>query len=267
MKIDDQQELKPVYIHEARYSDGDEIGIIDLAMVLVHRKVLIAVIFMIFIASGVAVALYTPKAYSYSLTIEIGSQIINGSVISFESPQALLAKLKHSYIPKTLSKHRQSHPDDKNKYKIKSSVPSGSNITLLEINGTKDQEDTIKELLQTISQYAIADHDRIFKTIKIDLEARLNQTKNELKSLKNSNNNATDIMATQNIESLASQIANLRMTREVMPPMRSLDPIGSSQKTNIIIFAFAGIFLGIFTAFFTEFVSKVQQRIDEEDKA
>jgi len=267
MKTNDLQELKPVYIHEASYTAGDEISLVDLAMVLVRRKVMIISIFIVFIVSGITLALLIPRTYTFSTTIEIGSQIISGSIKPFESPQALLAKLQYSYIPQILSEHKQSHPDDKNKYRINSSVPSGSNITLLEIKGTEDQADTLKQLLQITSQKAIEDHNRIFQSVKKNLETRLIQATNNLRTLRNSKNNETEVASSQSIiESLSSQLANLRNTREVLPPIRSLDPTGSGRKTIVIITAIAGIFLGVFAAFFAEFLSKVKLKIGEKGK-
>jgi len=236
-------------------------------MVLIRRKTMIAVIFTVILALGVTKALFTPRIYTVSATIEIGNQIINGTIQPLESPQALLAKLQYSYIPQILVEHKQTSPDDKKRYQITSRVPTGSNITLLEIKGTEDQVDTLINLLQAVSQKAIQDHSRIFTSAKSGLETRLNQAYNTLKSLKNDSNNESGIAINQTIiETLKSQLTNLRNTREISPPIRSIDPTGGSRKLIVIIFAFAGIFLGVFAAFFTEFLSKVKKKIDEDDK-
>ena len=259
MKTSDLQEVKPIYIHEATYSKDDEISLVDLVMILVRHKALITSIFILCIALGTTKALITSKTYTYSTSIEIGSQIIGGSVKHFEAPQALLAKLQHSYIPQTLSEYKQSSPEDKTRHYIKSSVPTGSNITLMEIKGTEDQAGTLKRLLQQTSQKAIQDHSRIFQSVKKSLETRLNQATAHLKSLKN---NDTEAMIAQNsIELLSSQLANLRNTREITLPIRSIEPTGKSLNIIIIISAFIGLFLGIFAAFFAEFLSKVKRKL------
>jgi len=265
MKTSDLQELKPVYVYKADYYTDDELSLIDLAMVLTRRKTMIAIIFIALIALGVALALFTPRTYTYSATIEIGSQFISGSSKPFESPYALAAKLQYSYILQVLIEHKQSSPNDKNRYQIKASVPEGSNIILLETKGTEDQGNTLIGLLQSVNQLAIRDHNRIYTSVKSDLEARLIQTTNTLKSLENESTNKTTIATNQNIiESLKSQLANLHNTREVLPPIRSIDPTGGSRKIIVVISAFAGIFLGIFVAFFSEFLSKIKQKINEK---
>ncbi len=79
--------------------------------------------------------------------------------------------------------------------------------------------------------------------------------------LKKSDDNETEVATQQKlIEVYSSQLANLRETREILPPMKSIEPTGgTSGKLIIIIAAFAGIFLGVFSAFFAEFVAKIRE--------
>ena len=78
--------------------------------------------------------------------------------------------------------------------------------------------------------------------------------------LKNTDDNETEVSTQQNlIELYSSQLANLRKTREILPPMKSIEPTGTSRKLIVIISAFAGVFLGVFSAFFAEFVAKIRE--------
>lgn len=265
MKNNDLQQLKPIYIHDFNHASDDEISLVNLMAALLRRKLLIVTIVIITLSSGLAFALLTPRTYTSSVIIEVGTQLIDGSIQTFERPAALLAKLQYSYIPQVLSEHRQSNPDDKGKYKIKSSVPKGSNIILTESNGNEDQTDTLNNLLQVISQKAIQDHTHIFESIKKDLESRLEQANIKLELLKNRDGDDTEVSnVLGNIESLKTQVSNLRNTRIVLQPMKSLEPTGTSRKVIVIISLFAGIGIGVFAAFFADFWLKVQGRINEE---
>ncbi|NOY71290.1 MAG: hypothetical protein GXP14_02765 [Gammaproteobacteria bacterium] len=266
MKTSDSQEIKTIYIHEVGYSKDDEINLLDLIVVLIRHKILIITIFTACIILGLTKALNTPKTYTYRTTIEIGSQVVGSRIVPLESPNTLLAKLEYSHVPQILNKLRQQSPDDKKKHQIRSIVPSGSKIVLLEATGTKEQEDTLKKILQQISQKVIQDHTHIFQSLKENLEATLNLANKSLNSFKG-NNNYTEIVMNQNIiESISSQLANLRNTREILPPTKSLYPISKNQKATILIAAFTGLFLGILTAFFIEFLSQVRKKI-ATDKA
>lgn len=261
MKDSEIQELKPLYIHDARYSANDEITLVDLAMVLVRHKRMIAVITTFIIAIGVTAALFIPKSYSFSTSIETGSQIINGTIIPFESPETLLAKMQHVFIPQILNEQRQSNPEDKKKYKIKASIPKSSVIIVLEIKGSKDEADLMTALLQKITRQAIQDHQRIYDAVKKNLVALNEQAKTELLALDQNKDNVEEKMhlLKGRIEILESQLANLRNTREILPPMKSIEPTGTSKKLIVIISAFAGIFLGVISAFLADFSSKVRE--------
>ncbi|MFK5854811.1 MAG: Wzz/FepE/Etk N-terminal domain-containing protein [Bacteroidota bacterium] len=264
MKNNNLQELNPIYIQEARNSSDDEISLIDLAMVLVNRKKLISLIVILFITIGITAALFAPKKYTYSTSIEIGSRIINDSVYPFDSTQTLLAKLQHSFIPQVLNAQRLSLPENKEKYVIKVSIPKGSNILVLKSKGTEDQDILLSKLLQNVTQKATSDHSRIFDSVKQNITSRLKVAKNELQRLKKSNNNETAVTNKQNlIELYSSELANLRNTREMQPPMKSLEPTGTSRKLIVIIAAFAGVFIGVFAAFFAELVTKVREKQGE----
>ena len=253
-------ELKPVYIHEASYSTEDDISLLDLALVLVKRKKLISLIFTGFIVLGIAAALLTPKKYNYSISLEIGSNIISGSIKPFESPETLLAKIQHVFIPQALNEQRQTSPEDKTKYKITASIPKSSAIIVLEVKGTEDEADFLKSLLQRITQKAIFDHSRIYNSIRDNVASRLKQTTTELEMLKKTDDNETEVATQQNlIELYSSQLANLRETREILPAMKSTEPTGTSRKLIVIIAAFAGISLGVFSAFFAEFIATVRE--------
>ncbi len=200
------------------------------------------------------------KNIPFRTSIEIGSQIFNGTINPFESPETLLAKVRHVFIPQALNEQRQTNPEDKTKYKIKASIPKSSVIIVLEIKGTEKKADLLKRLLQSITQKATLDHSRIYDSVRKNITSLLNKATTELQILKNSNANETEIATQQNlIEVYSSQLANLRNTHEMLPPMKSIEPTGTSRKLIIIIAAFAGIFLGVFSAFFAEFVAKIRE--------
>jgi len=184
MKNKELQELKPVYIHETSHSSDDEINLIDLAVILTQRKILIVLIITIFMTLGITKAMLTPKQYTVSTSIEIGSQIIDGDVKSFESPQNLLAKLQHSFIPLTLNTYQLSNPDDTNNYIIRSSVPNSSNMIVLEMSGKEDKIGLMSDFLRETTLKIFQDHKRTYDSVKNNLIALTNQAKTELERLK-----------------------------------------------------------------------------------
>lgn len=261
MKDNELQQLKPVYIHEAFNSHDDEISLVDLALVLVRRKIIIIGILSLFIALGVAAALYLPKTYDYHSSIEIGTQLIIGERQPIETPSSLLAKINYSFIPETLHQYQQQNPEDQKAYKIIASNPEDSDIITLSMSATEDQSELVHGFINSITRNIMQEHTALFDAIKETLELQLTQATNRLNSMGNSSENLTEKNSLQDkIDSYLSQLSNLRGSKIISQPMKSQKPTGISRKLIVLIAAFAGLFIGIFAAFFVEFAAKVRER-------
>jgi len=261
MKDNELQQLKPVYIHEAFATHEDEVSLIDLALVLVRRKRIIISILSLFIALGVAAALFLPKKYDYRSSIEIGTQLINGNIKPIEPPSSLLAKADYSFIPKVLSQYQQNNPEDDKTYEIKANNPKGSNIITLSMSASEDKPELVNAFIKSVTQNIKLGHEELFNTIKETLELQLTQATNRLNSMNNSSENLAEKNSLQDkIDSYLSQLANLRGTKVISEPMKSQKPSGTSRKLIVVIAAFAGLFIGIFAAFFVEFAAKVREK-------
>ncbi len=260
MKNSDLQELKPIYIHEANNVAADEISLIDLAMVLVRRKKMIAVIIIIITALGAVMALAKPKTYTFRTSIEIGNQVVNGTILPFESTQNLLAKIKYSFVPQILSMEKLSQSGER-KYTIRSSVPKSSDIIVLEVEGTEGQAKILTNILKEITKKSIQDHERIYDAVKQNFTFLKMQAEGEIALLNTEKDRRTEeiLLLKNSIDTYNLKLANLRNTREVSFPMRSIEPTGISRKFIVIIAALAGIFIAVFSSFFAEFVSKVKK--------
>lgn len=262
MKNDKLHELRPLYIHETNYRTDNEINLIDLALVLIRRKVMVTSIFAALLVFGTIFTLLTPKTYTFSTTIEIGRQIISGAFQPLERSQSFLAKIKYGYIPQVLIEHRRAYPDNTKKYKITPSTPDSDrgSILLLEIEGYENNAKTLKTLLKTITQIAIQDHNRLYQSVKKSLETSIIETSRRLDALEKSDNSQNEIAEVLTvIEALKFQLSNLRNTRVVLPTVRSIEPIGMSKIVIILIYALAGLLLGILSAFFADFADKLKK--------
>lgn len=265
MKNNKLQELKPIYIHENTYQSANEVSLIDLAMVLIKRKALIITIIIGFLIFSISVALLTSKKYTYSTSLEIGSQIINDNIRPFESPQTLSAKLQNGFIPKALSKQHKTSQKDSPKFKIEVSIPKDSKIVVLKAVGTDEKGNIINKLLQDTANFAIEDHNRVYEAVRKNLTSQIEQTEIELSSLNTAEDSYEDKarLLKSDISLLQSQLANLRGTRQILPPMKSTEPTGTNKKLLVIASMLIGLFVSILAAFFVEFIFKIQERSRE----
>lgn len=263
-KNNSSKKLKPIYTHDLHASKSDEINFIDITIMLIKHKLMIAIILVINIIIGVIFTLQKPTIYTYSTSIEIGSQIINGTTTPLESAETLLAKLNYSFIPQVINDQHPPATKEKKKgsYNIEPVIPKNSMIIVLTAKVKNEQENTIINILNSITKKTIQDHKRIFQSVKINLKTKLNQAITDLKRLKKEKDNEAEIIINQSIiESLETQLRNLRNTRQIQPPIQISTSTNNNRTIIIIASAFSGLFLGIFAAFFTEFLSKVKQKI------
>ncbi len=259
MKNSELQDLKPVYIHEVSNSDADEISLVDLIIMLIRRKKMLIAIMCMVTTVGAGMALLVPKMYTFSTSIEIGGQVIDGTNRPFESPQTLLAKLQYSFIPQILYKQQLANPNDR-RYTISPREPRSSGIIVLEVKGTEDQADLLIDLLRQVTEKTIQDHKRIYEAVKENLTLLKTQAEGGIASLNSKKDRPTEEirLLEYRIDTYNSKIANLRNTREVSSPIRSVDPAGN-RKSLIIIAFFVGVFVAVFAVFFAEFISRIKE--------
>ncbi|MCI0507725.1 MAG: Wzz/FepE/Etk N-terminal domain-containing protein [Gammaproteobacteria bacterium] len=172
------QQSMPPYYYE------DEISLIDLWLVLVRRKKLLIITFAAVVIIGLVLALITPKKYSYSTSIEIGSRVIQDKVQPIESPETLLAKIQESYIPFVQQQYRNEKSDNDALHRITARIPKGSQIIVLESNGGAERGDAYKELQQRVINEVQSDHKRILEVIRKELEIARNKAMDKLEELK-----------------------------------------------------------------------------------
>ena len=236
MKNNELQELKPVYIQEARGCSDDEISLIDLAIVLIKHKFVILVVLFIAVAAGIGFSSTITKSYTYQANINIGSYVIDGEYLPFEPPLSLIAKIEHGYIPTLLEAPEYN-------FSISASNPKKSEVIKLTASGKKDQGELMAVALNQLSQLIIDDHNQIY---------------NALSASKTQQN----LAATPSQESSAGHsITSLQKTSILTKPKPSGFTYSKNRKLILIISLVAGLFLGIFAAFMVEFISRVRAEL------
>ena len=91
------------------YYQEDEINLLDIFLVLVKRKKVIAMVAGVCIVIGIVFSFTTSKVYTYSTSIEIGAtgspvgddgfeENVNQQLKLIDNPNTVLAKIQESYI-------------------------------------------------------------------------------------------------------------------------------------------------------------------------
>jgi len=170
------------------YYYEDEISLVDLWLVLVKRKRIIAVVLAACTIIGLVIALLVPKQYNFNTSIEIGSRVIKENVQPIESPETLLAKIQESYIPLVQHNYLKQQADGDSMYSMTARVPKGSLLIVLESRGAEKYGEIYKALQQNVVDEVKNDHQRILGIIRKELEIVRNEAVNKLEELKDGHN-------------------------------------------------------------------------------
>lgn len=276
-----------LYTQRPEINDTDEIRLVDIWLVLVRRKFVIAALVLVSIAFGLAYALFTPHSYAYTTIIEIGT---NGQNELIEPLETVRAKVVDGYIAQVLQLHLKNSSNGEARYGINAEVPKSSQVLILRSKGTAENEPVYVALHGAIVDRLKSDHLRVQNPLRKDLETRLQMRERSLAELRDQAKSfeaqikrleqkrelparelsyLTSLRLADNqraqsdlaplIDNARQQLANMRETNAVVLPMRSMDPVGLGKTTTVMLSALIGLFLGIIAAFFVDFVAKTHE--------
>lgn len=148
-----------------------EYTLLDLLEVLVERWRTLLAAFVITLLIGLPTALSRPDVYAYTTSIEIGNRVAGDNTVPLESSEAVLAKLKESYVPLAVHALENSNAIGTGKFDVDARVPKSSQMVVLSSRG--GMNDSAYRLLHTkVVEYLRADHDRMMSVIKKELELK-----------------------------------------------------------------------------------------------
>lgn len=157
----------------------DEISLVDLWLILLRHRRLIAAIVVAALLLGLAVAVLKTDRYSYTTTIQIarvGDQLL-------EQPDTLLAKLNESYIPYVLQQRLQQEPGAMAIH-ASAEIPKNSNLILIRSEGPAADADLHLKVHGQILDRLAQDQDPAIDVVKLSMENDLNRLRNQLDKLK-----------------------------------------------------------------------------------
>lgn len=161
----------------------DEISLVDLARVIWrHRRGALAT-FVVIAASGLAAAALLPKKYTYTTTVEVGSRVKDDRIVPIEAPDAALAKLRESYIPRERRRYLEAHPDARGTFKLAARLPAGSQLLVLEAAGPERSAAAYKAVQEQVVQALEADHARLFQNQRSAVELDKQRAEQNLQTL------------------------------------------------------------------------------------
>lgn len=177
-----QQSGQPTTPVQYAPSQEDEISLIDIWLVIYRHKNVVITIILLITALGLFVSLIQPKKYSYSTSLEIGSQIIDGKVVLIDKPETVLAKLKESYIPLVIQQYQVNSMGEAKV--IEAHIPKNSELIMLEAKGIENHKKIFFEVFGAVVKKVVDDHERIISVIKKGYESSISSVVYKIEGLK-----------------------------------------------------------------------------------
>jgi len=267
-----------------QYVQEDEIDIREYINVIVRRKKLVLVIFLVSVITSAIVSLMMPKIYEITSTVQLGN--VNGSLINNEDVKAII--LNQNSLSSIINDlHLKISPESLQKA-IKISDITGTN--LLKIKITYPGIDTALKINDAIVNPLIVQGQNKYQERLALVNERLTELEAEIK------NAESDIVRTQTLISglpsvrgvsqadvslriillqntlptYESNLTALRNQRNGMKlalieakdfkvfdaPIRPKYPVGPKKALNVIIAGILSLIFGAFLVFFLESLGK-----------
>lgn len=160
----------------------DEISLIDLWIILIHRKWVIAGVLLLCVLLGLAWVLLKPSTYQYGTTIQIGQVFAGDDLQPIEAVGSVLAKIQETYIP--LARGRLLSGDVLGGFKLEAKSPAGSELIVISGEGSPAQQSIYLPLLQDVVGQVQADLRPRFNAAREATERERDNAESRLEQLK-----------------------------------------------------------------------------------
>lgn len=160
----------------------DEISLIDLWIILIRRKWVIAGVLLLCVLLGLAWVLLKPPTYQYGTTIQIGQVFAGDDLQPIEAVGSVLAKIQETYIP--LARGRLLSGDALGGFKLDAKSPAGSELIVISGEGSPAQQSIYLPLLQDVVGQVQADLRPRFNAAREATERERDNAESRLEQLK-----------------------------------------------------------------------------------
>ncbi len=154
----------------------------DLPTLMRHKRVIIACT-LVGAIGGVALAMQTPRTYSFTTTMELGSTQV-GSSNPIEPAEAVIAKVTNAFLPSIERAYGETIGDPGFSIGLDIKNPKGTNLLLMKSKGPLDKQDEHRELHHQVVERVLAEHHQDFQMVRTNLDLELEQARRDAAALK-----------------------------------------------------------------------------------
>lgn len=162
-------------------SKKNEIDIFAIWSSLIKQRKVFFITFFVILLVGISLFLYQKTLYTYSTTIEIGTQADNATLI--QSVKTVESQIKLAYINQALHEYFSENPSKAIKVEVKN--PKKTDILVISSEGTDDERTTHLNIHQNILEKIVNKHSLVTSSIKEELSRSKEVLLNKIEELEN----------------------------------------------------------------------------------
>ena len=159
----------------------NEIGLSDIFLVMLRRKVLVGTIMAIWLTATFTLAISLPAKFRHFASLEIGSRVLwgegNPTTILIDQPENVVTKVKQNIAPLIVQAYLKKNADYSGSPEINASAPPQSQIVVLESKGTTEESEHLLNILKLVAEHVITSHEKITASIRKRYETNLDNAK------------------------------------------------------------------------------------------
>lgn len=237
----------------------NELGMVELAAILVRRRWVFCVAFGLVFALGVVFAVTKGDAYRYTSIYRLAE--INSERL-LEAPATLMAKVTNVYLPAELTTYKNRLGLERVPFGIKASHPEKTALISLETTTAESNAEVLAEMHGAIMDRMVSGQNKLLDLKRAEIKGELKGVNSTIEQLKDENSSAVALSAALARKAgLESQLATLNPGERLAEAQRSLEREGFSRKLIVVLAAFSAFVLAACVTFFAEFASRVRQSL------
>lgn len=234
----------------------EEIGLVDLAAIVVIRRVVAISVLLLTALAGIIYILIAPEQYQYRSLFQV-AQVRGGAPV--QSTEYLVSKLETFWLPQLESQYQAN--GERFSGKPAFSRSAASTIIEFRSDAAREDEQLVREIHENLMDRLLKEQNEHFTDQKESLEEQLNSRDALIERIADSENDQSVAAVLKVRNELKRELDGLRPADVLTTVSRSVKPYGLPAWQVMVGFLAAGIVLGIMAAFIAEFSARVRAKL------
>jgi hypothetical protein len=243
-----------------------EITVIDLAKILIRKKILFFSVFFVILILTVIYAYVMPPSYQYTSTYQLAE---SAPGTALESSQSLIAKTNNIYIDTLKNEYLEEHDLSVMPFEINVNSPANTLLMRLITQAKIENESLIESFHESILEKVLTGQHEYVERRRNNLETRLQATQQSIDLLRDSENPlTTELIARYFMQAsdIEESLANLIPGEITHISSRSAEAVGPGRLFILAVGGILSLIIAIGMVFLVSFVGLVKNSLEDDTK-